>query len=168
MMITRVSSGLLTCLMMSLLVGCANNQSLIRGQTPANSVDPSTTIVQEGTIVQDGTVIYGESYPAAQGAQHPFPYNTIIARDLKKITRSRTPKDDYSNCYKNGELPTWNGNCWVYSDGSPYWGWAPKHHYSFNYKVPENLVYPSPSPTPAGMTMYPYYTLKGPDCFFHQ
>lgn len=162
MMITRVASGLTACLLMSLLVGCAN-QSLIRGQSPANSAsnDASATVVE-------APVVHGETYYGAPPVEHPFPYNTRVARAVRRRVESELPQDEYMHCYKNGELPTWNGSAWVYADGTPYWGWAPTHHFSFNYKVPENLVYPSPSPTPAGMTMYPYYTLKGPDCFFHK
>jgi hypothetical protein len=164
MMITRVASGLMACLMMSLLVGCAN-QSLIRGQSPADSASASN--LPDATVVE-APAVYGGSNSAVPYAEYPFPYNNRLAHEIKNRVDSKLPPDDYSNCYKNGELPTWNGSAWVYADGTPYWGWGPKHHFSFNYKVPENLVYPSPSPTPAGMTMYPYYTLKGPDCFFHQ
>jgi hypothetical protein len=34
------------------------------------------------------------------------------------------------------------------------------------YSVPRDLSYPPPGP-PA-IVQYPYYTCKGPDCFFHQ
>jgi hypothetical protein len=33
------------------------------------------------------------------------------------------------------------------------------------YRVPRNLVYPPPGEMP-GIVQYPYYTCKGPDCFF--
>lgn len=160
MMITRVASGLTACLMMSLLVGCAN-QGLIRGQSPADSVPH----LPEATVVE-APGASGGAYYADPHEEYPFPFNGRIGRGVKNRVDRKIP--DYSNCYKNGELPTWNGSAWVYADGTPYWGWAPTHHFSSKYCPPENLVYPSPSPTPAGMTMYPYYTLKGPDCFFHQ
>lgn len=35
------------------------------------------------------------------------------------------------------------------------------------YCVPNDLVYPPPGDLP-GIVQYPYYTTKGPDCFFHQ
>jgi hypothetical protein len=35
------------------------------------------------------------------------------------------------------------------------------------YCVPNDLVYPPPGDQPA-IVQYPYYTTKGPDCFFHQ
>ena len=33
------------------------------------------------------------------------------------------------------------------------------------YRVPKNLVYPPQDEQP-GIVQYPYYTCKGPDCFF--
>ena len=33
------------------------------------------------------------------------------------------------------------------------------------YRVPKNLVYPPEGQMP-GIVQYPYYTCKGPDCFF--
>ncbi len=35
------------------------------------------------------------------------------------------------------------------------------------YCVPNDLVYPPPGDAPA-VVQYPYYTVKGPDCFFHK
>jgi hypothetical protein len=34
------------------------------------------------------------------------------------------------------------------------------------YCIPNDLVYPPPGDLP-GIVQYPYYTCKGPDCFFH-
>lgn len=42
----------------------------------------------------------------------------------------------------------------------------PVHRNSFTYNTPGGeLMYP-PSPTPAAITQYPYYTLRGPTDFF--
>ena len=41
----------------------------------------------------------------------------------------------------------------------------PVHRNSFTYNVPQGLRYP-PSPTPAAITQYPYYTFRGPTDFF--
>ena len=35
----------------------------------------------------------------------------------------------------------------------------------YRYHAPKDLVYP-PANQPAGVVVYPYYTLKGPDDFF--
>lgn len=37
--------------------------------------------------------------------------------------------------------------------------------YKMKYREPCNLVYPPPGDQPATV-QYPYYTVKGPDCFF--
>lgn len=44
---------------------------------------------------------------------------------------------------------------------------APRQAYRFKYVVPQGLSYPEPNAMP-GVVQYPYYTFKGPDCFFHQ
>ena len=41
----------------------------------------------------------------------------------------------------------------------------PKHHHTFDYRQPKNLVYP-PQNQPAAAVVYPYYTCKGPSDFF--
>jgi len=54
------------------------------------------------------------------------------------------------------------------SDGCPYCGCGknkPKHYTTYEYKWPQNMVYP-PNVLPAGMIQYPYYTLRGPSDFF--
>ena len=43
--------------------------------------------------------------------------------------------------------------------------WYPTHHHWYRYRPPQNLAYP-PSNQLGGVTVYPYYTLKGPDDFF--
>jgi hypothetical protein len=44
--------------------------------------------------------------------------------------------------------------------------WAPTHLYHHMYKIPQGMVYPQ-NPTPGAITVYPYYTHKGPDDFFY-
>jgi hypothetical protein len=46
-------------------------------------------------------------------------------------------------------------------------GWAPTHYHTFEYRQPKNLVYP-PANQPAAVVQYPYYTVKGPSCFFYK
>lgn len=43
----------------------------------------------------------------------------------------------------------------------------PQHHFTYSYHRPKNLTYPPPQ-VPGGAVVYPYYTLKGPSCFFRQ
>ena len=40
-------------------------------------------------------------------------------------------------------------------------------NYHFKYREPANMTYPPPQAQPS-VVQYPYYTCKGPDCFFHQ
>ena len=44
-------------------------------------------------------------------------------------------------------------------------GTFPTHKYKFEYHAPKNLVYPRAG-QPAGVTVYPYYTTRGPTDFF--
>jgi len=46
-------------------------------------------------------------------------------------------------------------------------GRVPPEWNRFVYKTPRNLTYPAPNQMP-GVIQYPYYTCKGPDCFFYQ
>jgi hypothetical protein len=51
-------------------------------------------------------------------------------------------------------------------NGCPHCGTGcPKHHMTYQYKWPQNLVYP-PQVMPAGVIQWPYYTLRGPTDFF--
>jgi hypothetical protein len=43
----------------------------------------------------------------------------------------------------------------------------PQHRYNYSYHRPRNLAYPPPN-LPGGAVIYPYYTHKGPSCFFRQ
>jgi len=72
-------------------------------------------------------------------------------------------------------------SCWTYistlggkqAGGYPYGNGAyagrdPRQldfQYKYRYRAPKNLRYP-PANQPAGVVVYPYYTLKGPDDFF--
>jgi hypothetical protein len=49
-------------------------------------------------------------------------------------------------------------------DKGPKYG-GPKHYTTYEYKWPNNLVYPQYG-APAGMVQYPYYTFRGPTDFF--
>ncbi|MFV0442784.1 MAG: hypothetical protein ACK5Q5_04345 [Planctomycetaceae bacterium] len=56
------------------------------------------------------------------------------------------------------------GGCPV--SGADYVRWMPTHYQTFNYNRPADLTYPSQNSV-GGATVYSYYTLKGPDDFFH-
>lgn len=56
-------------------------------------------------------------------------------------------------------------NCYPDSFGHQFC--APPASHRFQYQVPQGLNYPQANAMP-GVVQYPYYTVKGPDCFFHQ
>lgn len=42
----------------------------------------------------------------------------------------------------------------------------PRQYYRMRYCVPQGMQYP-PANQPPAVVQYPYYTTKGPDCFFY-
>lgn len=95
-----------------------------------------------------GGVVYPESYPYHGG---------MIYGDMDEC------EDDHCGPFTR---------CWTYITtlgGRPgagfYGGGAGTNQYLYRYQAPKNLVYP-PANQPAGVVVYPYYTVKGPDDFF--
>ena len=152
---TRLTTGLLSCLMMPLFVGCATSPSLIRGQNPA--APPAPAAIEDISPVSANT-----------GEDLPFPFDKPPAQMMRThIQQHAIGHPQYCpDCYKAGQRPHWDGEKWCYNDGTVYWGWAPKHMYQHMYKIPRNMAYPQ-NPTPGAVTVYPYYTHKGPDDFFY-
>lgn len=68
---------------------------------------------------------------------------------------SGVAQDSYQNYYPTGPMGDGSGKA------------MPRQCYKFQYVVPSGLNYPPPNAMP-GVLQYPYYTVKGPDCFFHQ
>ncbi|MFO1023280.1 MAG: hypothetical protein U0903_21710 [Planctomycetales bacterium] len=68
----------------------------------------------------------------------------------------------------NGQYADPGNGGYDYCDqyGRPCRGRYPREWYRFSYQTPRNLTYPAPNMQPA-VVQYPYYTLKGPDCFFY-
>jgi hypothetical protein len=52
-------------------------------------------------------------------------------------------------------------------DGRHCHGPGCKCHHCLPYHIPHDLSYPPMGDMP-GVVQYPYYTCKGPDCFFYQ
>ncbi len=150
-MCNRLAAGWVACFLISSFVGCAQYPGLIRGQDP---------------YVEDNSFQAKDPHTWVHSNNgHPFPYNNRVA-DLMEHSVNRGNYPGYCpDCYKNGEMPHWDGKGWSYNDGTAYYGWAPTHTYQHQYKIPRNLSYPDAN-TPAGVVVYPYYTHKGPDCFF--
>ena len=60
---------------------------------------------------------------------------------------------------------TWKGRYVQPTNPQAPAGTFPTHKYKFEYHAPKNLVYPRAG-QPAGVTVYPYYTTRGPTDFF--
>lgn len=215
-MSTRLTTGLLSCLMASFFVGCAASpESLIRGQSPSAYPMPA------GAYSGHGFGAYSQGVP--------FPYNGLAGQALQAHVRGRADayygtrgssgfaaggfhgggypvstsypvayggggdyqtaacdngatcengycEDPYCNrgyChhgYRFGDClhgcrscPYCNGHGCDHCNGGQ---WAPTHLYQHMYKIPQGMVYPQ-NPTPGAITVYPYYTHKGPDDFFY-
>jgi len=225
-MCTRLTTGLLACLMASLLVGCASStDGLIRGQSPSAYPMPAGAYSGHGfgaysqgvpfpfngllgkAVRHDvenhvnayngtnGMTAYGgggmmsggfpvsSGYPAAVSEDGTYP---AAGGDSGATCENQYCEDPYCRpgyC-QNG---CWNcfGGCWHGHNNCPYCNgqgcprcrgngngngmgeqWAPTHVYGHMYKIPQNMVYPQ-NPTPGAITVYPYYTHKGPDDFFY-
>jgi hypothetical protein len=63
----------------------------------------------------------------------------------------------------NGGCPVGYHDAYVMGPAGPACG--PRHHMTHSYSRPNDLRYPDQSTT-GGAVVYPYYTLRGPSCFF--
>jgi hypothetical protein len=74
------------------------------------------------------------------------------------------PPNTFGTPY-NVYAATGRGQYITYSNPNAPPGMFPVHRMSLHYHAPKNLVYPPPN-QPAGVVVYPYYTVRGPTCFF--
>lgn len=75
--------------------------------------------------------------------------------------------NNYDQYYNDMALdPMVNGG-YCGPDGCGHEFCAPPQCYKFQYVIPQGLNYPPQNAMP-GVVQYPYYTVKGPDDFFHQ
>jgi hypothetical protein len=98
-------------------------------------------------------------------AQSPDGYRTQPrGRAIQQVAYNPTNTNQY---YDSMQMdPNAQGtNCNPDSFGHEFC--APPTSSRFQYVVPQGLNYPQPNAMP-GVVQYPYYTVKGPDCFFHQ
>jgi hypothetical protein len=161
-------------------LGCAQSGLTVRGQSPTPA-SPASQVVTSTTPPADYS--YGPIIGSAPGyAEH----KKHGKRDFKTYTGFRDNHFGYEGGYYSGPEGYYTdhhskayvagsaaGGCphCQYGNACPPNGCqqcghgCPKHHHSYQYKWPENLVYPDPH-TPAGMVQWPYYTLRGPSDFF--
>ena len=140
--------GLAACLVSAMLVGCGASSQVIRGQSPANLEQLAAEQGVQSTIHADAdNTVQPVIQPVCRKCRDcQYDYQTAGAGEYGN---GMTGNDCYGNCYGD------------YCQG---YGWAPIHVHKFKEKRP-NLVYPQTN-APAGMVMYPYYTVRGPSDFF--
>lgn len=120
------------------------------------------------------SVGYGAGYPVVRGQSPNGPSTQAYYQQPAYGNYGASPYvpqgirpvgyDTYSNGYE--PYGTYDSECW----GNPHGrvrGRVPPERSRFIYKVPKNLTYPAANQMPA-VIQYPYYTCKGPDCFFYQ
>jgi len=148
-----------TCLMVSCLVtGCSTTHTqTIRGQSPES---------RYAGLEQTGF-------------SNPQPLHAMKA-EVHDMVYSHTAGNPYETTWHNGgnSYPTGNGYCPPNGyDSCPPTGHGGcpggcrkgciHHHHSYSVKQMQNPVYPDQN-QPGGVVVYPYYTFKGPDCFFYK
>jgi len=95
-------------------------------------------------------VIAAVSSVSAETRPVPYP-----AYPTRPVVRGQSPDAGWGDEY----CDPWGRPCRVR-------GRVPSEKYRFQYQVPRGLTYPAANAPPA-VIQYPYYTVKGPDCFFY-
>ncbi|QDU81799.1 hypothetical protein Pla110_35490 [Polystyrenella longa] len=135
--------------------GCASNQSIVRGQSPAAG--------------NQGIQQTGGAYMAAS-----MDHGSDVSLYHQSSVGGPQYGGEYGGGYGDGSCPTCPPGG-AYGNGCPPGGpdgmicrtpWHPTHHHSYSYEQPNNLRYPSNQP--GSIVRYPYYTMKGPDDFFRK
>jgi len=138
MLKTTLLAGLAVALFSS--VGYGAGYPLFRGQSPSGNAQQAYH--QQPAYGQPPA--YGQGY-VPQGIR-PVGYETYAGGS-----------EPYGSYNSGGYCPPHNR---VRGRVPPEWN-------RFIYKTPKNLTYPAANQMP-GVIQYPYYTCKGPDCFFYQ
>ena len=141
----RVTILLTACLLGPLCTGCTTAPGVVRGQSPAA---PAQNAVQHAEY-------FGNGPAAVTPATHVC--NDACGDQCDHCGNGHLCGDLCSLCGRDG----CNGDCNLFGRGD----WMPTHYHWYTYEAPKNLVYP-PQNVPAAVVSYPYYTCKGPDCFF--
>jgi hypothetical protein len=135
--------------------------AVIRGQSP---------VVEAGPVEMGGPII-GSAPGYGEFSKH-------AKKDFKTAPRFHDNNYGYEGGYyagpegyyshRNSKAYTYGGaegSCPPeYAGKGPKHG-GPKHYTTYDYKWPNNLVYPQYG-APAGFVQYPYYTFRGPTDFF--
>lgn len=144
-------------LLLTAQAGCTSLPAVTRGQSPSAS-DPS---------VQTASHHHGQA-PFSDRST----YNAVNPHEAihdhfhgQQISYYPDPNGGYApGCPPGyGSHPIGYHDAYTMGPCGPACG--PRHHMTFSYSRPCDLRYPDQQTT-GGAVVYPYYTLKGPSCFF--
>jgi hypothetical protein len=126
------------CLIGLFASGCSSSQNIVRGQNAAEPHTPGPAYAHPVGTTYSNHLADGWT-PGAN--HHSYGYTA----------------DDSGNCDECNECKS--GHC---NKGHKH-----AHRHFYHYSAPKDLVYPQQN-QPAAVVQYPYYTVKGPDDFFHK
>lgn len=167
----NLSTGAATAsLLMAVLSGCVSSPGIMRGQSP----EAYAQMPPEGDI-QQIKYDYQASQMAQQRVQQQIAQRFAPAGGSAEQQPGGYQQANHQQYQPGYQQPQQPGNqyndqayCPPYGGGGDGSGRAiPRQHYKYRYVVPQGLNYPPQNAMP-GVIQYPYYTVKGPDCFFHQ
>lgn len=135
------------------IVGCQSNHAVVRGQNPGGCAPGANGPMGPmpgpmGSMPGSMGSMPGSMGQMAGPMPGPMYYNGPAGADP-------------AMCQQGQCRPEWA----KYPSECPEDYHFPKHHHTFDYRQPKNLVYP-PQNQPAAAVVYPYYTCKGPSDFF--
>ncbi|MBI1345716.1 hypothetical protein GC163_05445 [bacterium] len=164
-------SWLTVSLVASALTAAEPGVVVIRGQSPTPTT-PTAPVETMGPLIGSGPG-YGEfakskhkdykTFPqfhdnnfGYEGGYYAGPEGYYTSHGHKAYTYGGAGSGGCPHCqYGNACPPSGCKHCQSH----------PKHYTTYEFKWPENLVYPQYG-APAGMVQYPYYTFRGPTDFF--
>ncbi len=158
-----------------LATGCstmqAGKQPEFRGQSPSGGIvqaygedlDKNPTIQQ----TSEQRLHDAGARPIHDFVQTHPAYNTTRHAEPTVYPQAAPYDGGYGGGYGAGSCPPGGyGNYPPYGHGCQNGCFQGIHHnHSYQVRRPNDLSYP-PANMPGGVTVYPYYTHKGPDCFF--
>lgn len=116
--------------------------------------------ISRGLLPPPGSPYYGQPYPTRSVTAQGAPVRTVGGVEIYDgQVASPVHAGDCPRC-GHDLAPGGCPHC-----GADYVHWAPRHHHTFALRAPVNPVRPTPDAV-GGAVVYPYYTHKGPSCFF--
>jgi hypothetical protein len=137
--------------------GCMSLPPVTRGQSPSGS----------DSAIQTASHHHHSSPPLADQSS----YNAVNPHEAIHDHFRATQTSYYNGSpgygcppgCPDGSCPIGYHDAYVMGPCGPACG--PRHHMSYSFSRPSDLRYPDQQTT-GGAIVYPYYTVKGPSCFF--